>query len=65
MFGLPPERLWVSVFEEDDEAFALWRDTVGVPVERIRRMGADDNFWAAGPTGVLLLGKSEVLLHTL
>jgi alanyl-tRNA synthetase len=51
VFGLPPQRLVVSVFEEDDEAFALWRDKIGVPEARIKRMGKDDNFWASGPTG--------------
>ena len=50
-FGLNPERVWVSVFREDDEAFAIWRDVVGVPEARIVRMGEKDNFWAAGPTG--------------
>ncbi|MDX2100106.1 MAG: alanine--tRNA ligase [Leptolyngbyaceae cyanobacterium bins.59] len=50
-FGLPPERLVVSVFEDDDEAFALWRDKIGVPVKRIQRMGEKDNFWVSGPTG--------------
>lgn len=51
VFGLPPERLVVSVFEEDDEAFAIWQDKIGVPETRIKRMGKDDNFWALGPTG--------------
>ncbi|MEB3174533.1 MAG: alanine--tRNA ligase, partial [Cyanobacteriota bacterium] len=51
VFKLPPERLVVSVFEEDDEAFALWRDEVGIPAHRIQKMGADDNFWVSGPTG--------------
>ncbi|BAZ14974.1 alanyl-tRNA synthetase [Calothrix sp. NIES-4071] len=51
VFGLPPERLVVSVFEEDDEAFAIWRDQIGVNPKRIIRMGADDNFWNSGPTG--------------
>ncbi len=55
MYRLPPERVWVSVYEEDDEAYALWRDVVGVPPERIKRMGAADNFWASGPTGGLQL----------
>ncbi|CAK9224586.1 unnamed protein product [Sphagnum jensenii] len=50
-FKLPVERVWVSVFEEDDEALAIWRDEIGVPVERIKRMGAEDNFWSSGPTG--------------
>lgn len=51
MFQLPPERIWVSVYEEDEEAASIWRDVVGVPPERIKRMGAADNFWASGPTG--------------
>ncbi len=51
VFKLPPERLVVSVFQEDDEAYAIWRDKVGVSEKRIKRMGADDNFWNSGPTG--------------
>ncbi|MEM1172654.1 MAG: alanine--tRNA ligase [Cyanobacteria bacterium P01_H01_bin.35] len=51
VFGLPPERLVVSVFREDDEAFAIWRDKIGIPAHRIQRMGEEDNFWASGPTG--------------
>ncbi|MEB3227250.1 MAG: alanine--tRNA ligase [Synechocystis sp.] len=51
VFQLPPERLVVSVFEEDDDAFAIWRDQIGIPAHRIQRMGADDNFWVSGPTG--------------
>ncbi|MGL5083019.1 MAG: alanine--tRNA ligase [Microcoleaceae cyanobacterium] len=51
VFGLPPERLVVSVFEEDDEAFAIWRDKIGIPAGRIQRMGEADNFWKSGPTG--------------
>ena len=51
VFGLPPERLVPSVFTEDDEAFAIWRDKIGVPEHRIQRMGEADNFWQSGPTG--------------
>jgi len=51
VFGLPPERLIVSVFQEDDEAFGIWRDQIGIPAHRIQRMGEDDNFWTSGPTG--------------
>ena len=51
VFGLSAEKLVVSVFEEDDEAFAIWRDQIGIPAHRIQRMGADDNFWVSGPTG--------------
>jgi alanyl-tRNA synthetase len=51
VFKLPPERLVVSVFREDDEAFAIWRDQIGVPSHRILRMDEADNFWTSGPTG--------------
>ncbi|UZQ54256.1 alanine--tRNA ligase [Trichothermofontia sichuanensis B231] len=51
VFGLPPERLVVSVFREDDEAFAIWRDQIGIPAHRIQRMDEADNFWVSGPTG--------------
>ncbi|MBD2013078.1 alanine--tRNA ligase [Microcoleus sp. FACHB-53] len=51
VFGLPPERIVISVFEDDDEAFAIWRDQIGIPPQRIQRMGEDDNFWVSGPTG--------------
>ena len=49
--GLPPERLWATVFLDDDEAFGYWQE-VGVPKERILRFGEEDNFWGpAGDTG--------------
>lgn len=48
--GLPAERLYVTVFEDDDEAIELWH-AQGVPYDHISRLGAEDNFWAAGPTG--------------
>ncbi len=51
VLGFDPERLWVTVFETDDEAAKLWHEIVGVPTERIQRMGEEDNFWAMGPTG--------------
>ena len=51
IFNLPPNRLVVSVFREDDEAFAIWRDQIGIPAHRIQRMDEEDNFWASGPTG--------------
>ncbi|PIA46974.1 hypothetical protein AQUCO_01500483v1 [Aquilegia coerulea] len=50
-FALPSEKLWISVFEDDDEAFSIWHDELGVPVERIKKMGEDDNFWTSGATG--------------
>ena len=49
--GLPRERLWITVFEEDDEAERIWTDEIGVPAERVIRIGAKDNFWAMGDTG--------------
>ncbi|UFP94476.1 alanine--tRNA ligase [Gloeobacter morelensis] len=51
VFELPPERLWVSVYEEDEEAFDLWQEVAGLPPVRVRMMGADSNFWESGPTG--------------
>jgi alanyl-tRNA synthetase len=48
---LPPERLWVSVFNEDDEAAGIWQERIGLPAERIARMGEKENFWAMGDTG--------------
>jgi alanyl-tRNA synthetase len=49
--GIPKERLWVSIFRTDDEAFRIWHEVVGVRADRIVRMDEADNFWAAGPTG--------------
>jgi alanyl-tRNA synthetase len=51
VFGLDPAHLVVSVFRDDDEAAAIWRERVGVPAGRIIRMDEADNFWASGPTG--------------
>ncbi|MCP9916358.1 alanine--tRNA ligase [Cyanobium sp. ATX 6F1] len=51
VFGLSPNHLVVSVFRDDDEAAAIWRDVVGVNPRRIIRMDEADNFWASGPTG--------------
>lgn len=57
-FNLPKEKLWVTVYETDDEAYNIWADEVGVPRERIIRIGdnkgapyASDNFWQMGDTG--------------
>ncbi len=51
VFGLSPNNLVVSVFREDQEAEAIWRDGVGVNPKRIIRLDEADNFWASGPTG--------------
>jgi alanyl-tRNA synthetase len=50
-FTLPRERLFVSVYEEDDEAAKLWSELTGLPDERIARLGPKDNFWQMGDTG--------------
>ncbi|HHJ14422.1 MAG TPA: alanine--tRNA ligase [Gammaproteobacteria bacterium] len=49
--GLAPERLWVTVFEEDDEAADIWLEHIGVDPARFSRIGAKDNFWSMGDTG--------------
>jgi alanyl-tRNA synthetase len=48
---LPKEKLWVSIYREDDEAFEIWHKTIGIPADRIVRLGEKDNFWAMGDTG--------------
>ncbi|RLC03435.1 MAG: alanine--tRNA ligase, partial [Deltaproteobacteria bacterium] len=50
-YGFDKEKLYVSVYHEDDEAYNIWRDQVGVPEERIVRLGEEDNFWSMGDTG--------------
>ena len=50
-FGLSPEKLWVTVFDEDDEAADIWLGDIGIPRERFARIGASDNFWSMGDTG--------------
>ena len=58
VYGLPKEKLWVTVYHTDDEAFKIWQDEIGVPAERIVRIGdnkgapyASDNFWQMADTG--------------
>ena len=48
---LDPERLYVSVYKTDDEAYEIWNKEIGVPEDRIVRLGEEDNWWAAGPVG--------------
>ncbi len=50
-YGLDPERLWPTVYRDDDEAFELWRDRIGVPAERITRRDENDNYWHMGVPG--------------
>ena len=48
---LPEERLWITVFDEDDEAADIWINDIGIPANRLIRIGAKDNFWSMGDTG--------------
>ena len=53
VWGLPKDRIWVTIFENDDEAFDLWANHIGFPKDRIKRLGKKDNFWGpVGDTGV-------------
>jgi len=49
--NLPPEKLWISVYQDDDESFSIWNKQIGVPAEKIVKLGEKDNFWAMGETG--------------
>ena len=51
VYALPPDKLYVSVYEKDDEAFQIWNEEIGRPKESIVRLGEKDNFWAMGDTG--------------
>jgi alanyl-tRNA synthetase len=50
-YGLDPQRLWATVYLDDDEAIALWQDIAGLPLERIQRRGMADNYWSMGIPG--------------
>ena len=47
-YRLPIERLWVSIYQDDEEAFKIWNEQIGVPADRIARLGKEDNFWEIG-----------------
>lgn len=53
VLGMPEDKLWATIYEEDDEAFDLWREVVDMPAEKIVRLGKEDNFWeiGTGPCG--------------
>lgn len=51
VLALPPEKLWITVFEDDDEAADIWLNDIGVASARCLRIGAEDNFWSMGDTG--------------
>lgn len=48
---ISPEKLWITIYQDDDEAFEIWHKTIGVAADRIVRMGAETNFWMMGETG--------------
>ncbi|MEX1329696.1 MAG: alanine--tRNA ligase [Desulfobacterales bacterium] len=50
-YGLPEDKLWASVYLDDDEAYDLWHKMIGLPEDRIVRLGEEDNFWSMGDTG--------------
>ena len=50
-YSIPGEKLWITVFKDDDESEAIWREDIGVPAERISRLDEEDNFWTMGDTG--------------
>jgi alanyl-tRNA synthetase len=50
-YGFDKEKLYISVYHEDDEAYDIWKDQIGIPEERIVRLGEEDNFWSMGDTG--------------
>jgi alanyl-tRNA synthetase len=51
ILGFDGDRIWASVYEDDDEAAQIWRDSIHLPAARIVRLGAEDNFWEMGDTG--------------
>ncbi len=51
VLGLPADRLWVSIYEKDDETYSIWKEKIGIPEGRIVRLGEKDNFWQMGDTG--------------
>ncbi|MGA1846599.1 alanine--tRNA ligase [Deferribacter abyssi] len=51
ILGLPADKLYITIYKDDDEAFKIWHEKIGVPADRIYRMGEKDNFWSMGDTG--------------
>ena len=50
-YSIPADKLWITVFKDDDESETIWREDIGVPAERISRLDEEDNFWTMGDTG--------------
>jgi alanyl-tRNA synthetase len=66
VIGFPAEKIWVSIYQDDDEAFSIWKDRIGVPEQKIIRLGKADNFWgpagdtgACGPCSELYIDRGE------
>ncbi|HNW27219.1 MAG TPA: alanine--tRNA ligase [Spirochaetota bacterium] len=66
VIGFPAEKIWVSIYQDDDEAFALWNKNIGIPDKKIVRLGKADNFWgpagdtgACGPCSELYIDRGE------
>lgn len=62
---MPEDKLWVTIYEDDDEAFDIWKNLIGIPEERIVRLGKDDNFWEigtgpCGPCSEIYFDRGEV-----
>jgi len=51
VIGFPEEKLWISIYKDDNESFDIWHNLIGLPDKRIVRLGEKDNFWKVGPTG--------------
>ncbi len=51
VYAISPDRLTITVYQDDDEAFQLWKDDIGIPLKQLVRMGEEENFWSMGPTG--------------
>ena len=58
---MPTDKLWATVYEDDDQAYDIWKDIIGMPEERIVRLGKDDNFWEIG-TGPCLARAPRYIL---
>ena len=66
VLGFPSKNIWITIYLDDDEAFSLWKDHIGIPADKIHRLGKKDNFWgpagrggACGPCSELYLDRGE------
>lgn len=61
VLGLPKDKLYITIYKDDDEAYELWKEIAQVPDERILRLGEKDNFWQMGETGPAVLAVRFIL----